>query len=171
MLLLPSLLVKKSSQISGHFIDTTVSMEKMESALIMLFIKDLFGRERPLIPLLEPVGGLSFPSGHALCSMTFFGLLIYFVIRHVKKAPLRHTLAILLGFTIFMIGLSRVYLRVHHASDVIAGFALGFIWLVLSIRIIRSIERQTQRKVVPVVGGGEAPTVAAAIEDPGPVKA
>jgi hypothetical protein len=54
---------------------------------------------------------------------------------------------------------------------VLAGFAFGLIWLVLSMKILRRIEKQTQRKVVPVVGGGEAPTVEQAIEEPNPAKA
>lgn len=136
----------------------------VSSGLVMLFLKDIFQRQRPLIPLLEPVGGLSFPSGHALCSMTFFGLLIYFTWKHMKYKWLRYTLVIILSITILMIGLSRVYLRVHHASDVLAGFAFGLIWLVLSLRILKGIENQTRKKVAPVVGYGEAPTVQANVE-------
>lgn len=137
----------------------------ISSGLVMIFLKDVFQRQRPLIPLLEPVGGLSFPSGHALCSMTFFGLLIYFVWRHVKHDWLKYTLTFVLSITIIMIGLSRVYLRVHHASDVLAGFAFGLIWLVLSIKILMRIETQTRRKVAPVVGYGEAPTLQANVQE------
>ncbi len=136
----------------------------VSSGLVMFFMKNLFQRERPLIPLLEPAGGLSFPSGHALCSMTFFGLLIYFVWRNTKNLYVKWIMIIALSFTIFMIGLSRVYLRVHHASDVIAGFAFGLIWLVLSLKILKGIENRTKVKVAPVVGYGEAPTVKGNIE-------
>ena len=142
----------------------------ISSGLIMIFLKDVFQRQRPLIPLLEPVGGLSFPSGHALCSMTFFGLLIYFVWRHAKIAWLKYTLTFILAVTIIMIGLSRVYLRVHHASDVLAGFAFGLIWLVLSLKILKGIENKTKEKVAPVVGFGEAPTLQANVEGGAPNK-
>lgn len=142
----------------------------VSSGLIMFFMKNVFQRERPLIPLLEPAGGLSFPSGHALCSMTFFGLLIYFVWRHAKNLYVKWLLIFTLSFTIFMIGLSRVYLRVHHASDVIAGFAFGLIWLVLSLKILKGIENRTKAKVAPVVGYGEAPTVEANVELNTPLK-
>jgi membrane-associated phospholipid phosphatase len=140
------------------------------SALIMLFLKDTFQRPRPLIPLLEPVEGLSFPSGHAFCSMTFFGLLIYFVWKHWKNVYARYIVSFLLLITIFMIGLSRVYLRVHHASDVLAGFCLGLIWLVISMKVLRVMEKQAARKVAPVIGGGQAPTVEAAVETSNQVK-
>lgn len=136
----------------------------ISSGLVMLLMKDIFQRQRPLVPLLEPVSGLSFPSGHALCSMTFFGLLIYFVWKHVKHPYIRYSLVFILAFTICMIGLSRVYLRVHHASDVLAGFAFGLIWLILSMKILKRIEEHTKRKVAPVVGYGEAPTLQSKVE-------
>jgi undecaprenyl-diphosphatase len=131
----------------------------LSSGLMMAGLKDLFDRPRPLTPLLEPVAGLSFPSGHALCSMTFFGLLIYFGWKRIKNVYLRFGYAILMLGIVFMIGLSRVYLRVHHASDVLAGFALGIIWLVISLKILRVIENYSKRKVAPKVGYGEVPTV------------
>lgn len=135
----------------------------LSSGLLMLGLKDLFDRPRPLTPLLEPVAGLSFPSGHALCSMTFFGLLIYFAWRRIKNIYWRVTVAALLLAIVFMIGLSRVYLRVHHASDVIAGFALGIIWLVISLKVLRQVEKYSARKVAPKVGYGEVPTVQASV--------
>lgn len=136
----------------------------LSSGLVMVGLKHLFGRERPLIPLLEPVGGLSFPSGHALCSMTFFGLLIYFTWKRIKNVYWRVAVAVLLSFIIFMIGLSRVYLRVHHASDVLAGFALGIIWLVISLKLLKRIETYSMRKVAPKVGYGNVPTVQSSVE-------
>ncbi len=136
----------------------------LSSGLMMVGLKDLFDRPRPLTPLLEPVTGLSFPSGHALCSMTFFGLLIYFAWKRIKNIYWRVAVTGILSFTIFMIGLSRVYLRVHHASDVIAGFALGIIWLVISLKILRFIENQSMKRLAPKVGYGEVPTVQSSVE-------
>jgi undecaprenyl-diphosphatase len=136
----------------------------LSSGLLMLGLKDLFDRPRPLTPLLEPVAGLSFPSGHALCSMTFFGLLIYFSWKRIKNIYLRVTVTLVLCGIIFMIGLSRVYLRVHHASDVIAGFALGIIWLVISLKMLKVMENYSKRKVAPKVGFGEVPTVQSKVE-------
>lgn len=136
----------------------------LSSGLIMLLLKDLFDRPRPLFPLLQPVAGLSFPSGHAFCSVTFFGLLIYFSWKRIKNVYLRVALAVFLTLIVFMIGLSRVYLRVHHASDVLAGFALGIIWLVISLRLLKIIEQYSKRKMAPKVGFGEVPTVQAKVE-------
>jgi membrane-associated phospholipid phosphatase len=118
---------------------------------IMSLLKFIFNRPRPLIPLLEPVRGLSFPSGHAMMSFAFYGLLIFMVYENVRNLYLRWGLIIILLLLIFAIGFSRVYLRVHYATDVIAGFAAGFIWIVLSITVIRRIEIYSQRKIDPEI--------------------
>jgi undecaprenyl-diphosphatase len=52
---------------------------------------------------------------------------------------------------ILIIGFSRIYLRVHYPSDVFAGFAVGFLWLVISIYIIRRIEKFSKREITPVM--------------------
>jgi len=112
------------------------------SSLILMFsLKALFNRPRPDTPLLYQVPGLSFPSGHAFMSFTFFGLLIYIVFKEIGNRPLRYLLAFILLVTIAMIGLSRIYLRVHYATDVAAGFSLGMIWLVISLYGLQMIEK------------------------------
>jgi undecaprenyl-diphosphatase len=60
----------------------------------------------------------------------------------VKTTWLRTLLIIILGILILLIAFSRIYLRVHYASDVIAGIAVGFFWLVLSLRIIHQVEKR-----------------------------
>jgi len=123
----------------------------LSSVALMFLMKNLFGRARPDIPLLKEASGLSFPSGHAFMSMTFYGLLIFIVWQTVKKTWLRWTLVILLFLLILIIGFTRIYLRVHYPSDVFAGFATGFAWLVFSIYTLRRIEKFTNRNIDPVV--------------------
>jgi undecaprenyl-diphosphatase len=118
---------------------------------LMLLLKYIFSRPRPLIPLLEPARGFSFPSGHAMMSFSFYGLLIYMIYRSVRNPYAKWTLIMLLILLIFLIGLSRVYLRVHYASDVIAGFAAGFIWVVLSLYVVKRVEKYSAKKIDPVV--------------------
>jgi undecaprenyl-diphosphatase len=108
---------------------------------LMFLLKFIFSRPRPLIPLLTPVSGFSFPSGHAMMSFSFYGLLIFIVYENVRNLWLKWILIFVLILLILTIGLSRVYLRVHYASDVIAGFAAGFIWIVLSLFVLDRIER------------------------------
>ena len=130
------------------------------STTAMLFLlKTLFNRPRPLIPLVKEAKGLSFPSGHAMISFTFYGLLIYIVWQTALKKWIKWLLTILLLLLIFTIGLSRIYLRVHYASDVIAGFCIGFIWLVISIWVLNIIEKYSKRKVDPAVQENEQASV------------
>jgi len=118
---------------------------------LMFLLKQIFNRPRPLIPLLEPVSGLSFPSGHAMMSMSFYGLLIFLTWENVYSRAWKWTITILLFLFILLIGFSRIYLRLHYFSDVIAGFAAGIIWLTLSIWSVRRIERFSRKKIDPLI--------------------
>ena len=128
----------------------------LSSLALMFSLKYLFRRSRPLTPLLEQARGYSFPSGHALISFTFYGLLIYLAWRNVKNKWFKWLIIIALALLIFVIGLSRVYLRVHYASDVIAGYCMGCIWLLLSLWILGKIEKFSSKKVDSIVE--EAPS-------------
>lgn len=121
----------------------------LSSLGLMFVLKNLFNRKRPLIPLLEEAKGLSFPSGHALMSVTFYGLLIYIVYQSVKNKSLKWSIITLLLILILLIGFSRIYLRVHYTSDVMAGFATGFLWLITSVWAIKRIEKYSKRNVEP----------------------
>lgn len=122
------------------------------SSLLMMFgLKYLFNRPRPLIPLLKEVPGLSFPSGHAFMSFIFFGLIIYVVYSDVKQRWLKWTLIGVLLLMIFFVGLSRVYLRVHYASDVLAGFSFGILSLVIMLLLLSQLEKYNLKKVASSV--------------------
>lgn len=123
----------------------------LSSLALMFGLKHLFDRERPLIPLLEKAGGLSFPSGHALMSVTFYGLLIYIVFKGFKNKAFKWTLISLLLVLILIIGFSRIYLRVHYASDVIAGFSVGLLWLVICVWVLNRLEKFSKKEVNPIV--------------------
>lgn len=114
----------------------------LSSVLVMHLLKWLFNRPRPLIPLLEPAYGLSFPSGHAMTSITFFGLFIYLTSKYVKNIFWKVLLIIFLLSFIVIIGYSRVYLRVHYPSDVLAGYCMGTIWLILCLWLLKRLERR-----------------------------
>lgn len=119
----------------------------LSSLVLMLLLKLIFHRERPVTPLLQAAKGFSFPSGHALMSVTFYGLLILIVWQNIKQLWLKWILSIILVLLILAIGLSRVYLRVHYASDVLAGFCVGIVWLLLSLWILDKIEKYRNKKI------------------------
>lgn len=113
------------------------------STFLMNFgIKYLISRPRPLLDgrLVEVSdGSFSYPSGHSMCALAFYGFNIYLIFKLVKKPWQRWTLIILQLFLILSIGTSRVYLGVHYPTDVVAGYAAGFVWLLLCIVILRSV--------------------------------
>lgn len=113
------------------------------NGLLVRWAKQVFGRARPDTPYLE-VHGYSFPSGHAMSAMVIYGLLCV-VLWGWGRGPARtrgfeepnpatRRLAQGLVLLIVAVGLSRVWLQVHYASDVLAGWLLGLAWLaVLSL--------------------------------------
>lgn len=128
-----------------------VPVVALSSVMLMFLLKLIFQRDRPLTPLLQAAQGYSFPSGHATMSITFYGLIIFLVWRNKVSLWVKWSLTIILAALINFIGISRVYLRVHYASDVIAGFCVGLMWLLLSLWILKKIEIFSRRKVDPVV--------------------
>lgn len=119
----------------------------LSSTLLMFGLKMYFGRSRPIDPLMEPASGLSFPSGHAMMSFAFYGLLIYLAHKFIKNNLIRWPLITMLLCFAILIGISRVYLRVHYASDVVAGFAVGTVWLISSVHILNRIEKLGSKKI------------------------
>ena len=120
----------------------------LSNLLLMAGLKFFFNRPRPLIPLLKNVPGLSFPSGHAFMSFIFYGFVIYLVYHQAKNRPIKWLVISLLIVIILLIGLSRVYLRVHYASDVIAGYCFGMMSLLIMLWLLRRIEKYNE-KVIP----------------------
>ena len=98
-------------------------------------IKHLVRRDRPSVLKLIKQGGYSYPSGHTMISMCMYGYAIYAVNKYIKNKKLKNVLNILLEVLIISIGLSRVYVGVHYISDVIAGYILAIIILILYIEL------------------------------------
>lgn len=97
-------------------------------------LKQVFRRSRPDVEHLVEVGGYSFPSGHAMVSFIFYGMLAYIAWYYLYEYILLRWVAVVLLLLLGVsIGISRVYLGVHYATDVIAGFTIGGIWLVACI--------------------------------------
>ena len=104
------------------------------SGIIALIFKYLIKRERPPFMLVEETG-FSFPSAHALMTVAFYGLLIYFVIKFIKNRPAKIILSICLAVLSVVVCISRIYIGVHHTSDVLAGALLGISLVGVSILI------------------------------------
>lgn len=102
---------------------------------VMYILKEVFARERPTLNTLVEASLPSFPSGHSMLSVVFYGFLIFYLWRVMRSKFLRVLLSILLVSLILLISWSRIYLGAHFASDVIAGIAAGVGWLSTSLLI------------------------------------
>lgn len=101
--------------------------------IINNLLKVIIARDRPNINRLVSESGYSFPSGHSITSMVFYGYLIYLIYRYVDNKKIKISLITFLSLLIPMIGFSRIYLGVHYTSDVIGGFLLGIAYLIIFI--------------------------------------
>ncbi|ANX11099.1 hypothetical protein ABE41_003710 [Fictibacillus arsenicus] len=115
--------------------------------LLNLGLKHWFGRVRPENSLIVEQG-FSYPSGHSMGSLIYYGFLGYLVIRSQRGRSLKLLLGIGFITLILLIGFSRIYLGVHYPSDVLAGFSAGTVWLLLCIGGRESI-RAYKKKTLP----------------------
>lgn len=99
-------------------------------------LKRILQRPRPEEFRIINENGYSFPSGHSMVSMAFYGFLIYLIYKNVKNKHLKWSLITILGLLIISIGISRIYLGVHYTSDVLAGFLIAISYLIIYISII-----------------------------------
>ena len=110
------------------------------SALSNLILKRFVDRARPGIEHMVSVETLSYPSGHAMSAMAFYGFLMYLFYRFKINIFLKIGIILLLALLILSIGLSRIYLGVHFPSDIVGGYIAGFIWVVFCILLFDVIE-------------------------------
>lgn len=99
-------------------------------------LKQILQRPRPTGYRLIEESGYSFPSGHSMVSMAFYGYLIYLIYKHIENKHLKICMISLLIILILSIGLSRIYLGVHYTSDVVAGFLISISYLMAYIHIV-----------------------------------
>ncbi len=101
-----------------------------------LLLKSLVQRPRPADIALVAETGYSFPSGHSMLAMAFFGFFVYLIWHYERDNLQKWVWSIAFSLIIVMMGVSRIYLGVHYASDVLAGFCVSILWLVLYTALI-----------------------------------
>lgn len=100
--------------------------------------KRLINRPRPIGALIQETG-LSFPSQHALMALMFFSLALFVFVKKINNKRLKYLFVAGNLLLILSVGFSRIYLKAHWFSDVMAGFALGLFWLTFLILVFRII--------------------------------
>ena len=114
-------------------IGISIFLNLLLSALTNFSIKQIFQRPRPINSRIIDESGYSFPSGHSMVSMAFYGYLIYLIHKNIRNKYVKLALNLLLSILIISIGISRIYLGVHYTSDVIAGFLVAISYLIIFI--------------------------------------
>lgn len=113
-----------------------------------VLLKMAFSRPRPLDIALIKESGFSFPSGHAMVSVAFYGFLIYLIFQSRQPKWRKIGASIVLGCIIIGVGISRIYLGVHYASDVIAGASLSLAYVILLTTFARKYDNKKGKQDV-----------------------
>ena len=113
-----------------------MSINLISITLLQFILKSIYSRERPIDISLIEESGYSFPSGHSLTAMAFYGLLIYYIYKSNINKNKKIVLEILLSIIILLIGLSRIYLGVHYFTDVVGAFSFSICYLIIYTKII-----------------------------------
>lgn len=112
-----------------------ITFDLVGCTVINQTIKHIVRRHRPNVLRLVSESGYSFPSGHSMISVAFYGLVIYFVYKKINNKYLKWALISLLSLLILTIGFSRIYVGVHYFTDVVGGFFLALAYLIVYIYI------------------------------------
>ena len=115
-----------------------ISLNLILITLFQLILKNIFTRNRPIDINLIEENGYSFPSGHSLTSMAFYGLIIYLIYVSNVRKKYKIIFVAFFSFLILLIGISRIYLGVHYATDVLGGFTFSLMYLIVYISIIKN---------------------------------
>lgn len=143
MLLAGYFLIRKKIRGAIH-----IAVVGISSFLLLHGMKRLFQRPRPDLPLIESLKTFSFPSGHALSSFVFCSILGYLVWKSQISKGWKWTCIVFLFVFSISIGISRIVLKMHYATDVLAGFCLGIFWVISSLYLLNKI---IPRKTDPVL--------------------
>lgn len=109
-----------------YFISKLLIASSLGSWILNYILKFIFNRSRPFDYFLVEQGGLSYPSGHSMVSMSMYLTIAYLLIKYKNtNRKLAYTIATLL---VFIMGISRLYLGVHWPTDVIGGFIMGYLY-------------------------------------------
>lgn len=130
---------------SWKFISQT-TIVLLLATLSSIVLKRVFNRARPSLEHLVEVNTLSYPSGHSMSAMAFYGFLIFLCLRYRIARWLRFLLVSILVILILSVGLSRIYLGVHYPTDVAGGFVGGLIWVAFCAVVFSIFELLRKRQ-------------------------
>ncbi|CAK7003168.1 hypothetical protein CIW83_13445 [Tissierella sp. P1] len=120
-----------------YYISKLLLLSTLGSYLLNYLLKQFFQRTRPLEFFLVNQGGLSFPSGHSMVTMTLYSTIAFLLAKKVDNDRKKKLIHIISFVMICLMGISRIYLGVHWPTDVIGGYLIGYIFYCISIKLIK----------------------------------
>jgi membrane protein DedA with SNARE-associated domain/membrane-associated phospholipid phosphatase len=133
------------------------------SSLFNLFGKMAFHRQRPAGAGVYAEASFSFPSGHSTTAAALYGFAVYYLWRQAATWGVRLNILFAGIFLVAAIGFSRLYLGVHFLSDVIGGYLLGMLWLIIGICLVEWNPRKERPPAAPALAPATAGIVTAAV--------
>lgn len=119
-----------------------VAVGSLSSLILMSVLKNLFQRQRPDDPIVDGIVNYGFPSGHGMMAVVFYGLIAGWIAVSIHNKWYRRTTIAFLILLVLLIGYSRIYLRVHYATDVLAGYCVGMIWLTFCLWSVKQFSNR-----------------------------
>ena len=124
-----------------------LTLSVIACGILNIVLKNIFQRTRPSLEQLVFEDSFSFPSGHSMIIATICVMLIYLVYKYINNKNVRITLYVICPLVIFLVGISRIYLRVHYFTDVLGGWCLGIAISLITSCIIDKINNKNSRSV------------------------
>lgn len=125
--------------IKNKDIGKIICLNLVLSTIINFILKNIIRRPRPTGNRLIDITGYSFPSGHSMVSIAFYGFLIYLTYKYIKNKYMKCFLIGFLTLLILCIGISRIYLGVHFTTDVLGGYLVGIIYINIFIKALNKL--------------------------------
>ena len=115
--------------------DAILAFISLGGLIVAFLLKNIVHRARPLGGLLNETS-FSFPSAHAVISVVFYGFIIYLLLPKIKNRKIKALKIFIASLLVMLVGFSRLYLGVHYLSDVLAGYVIGAIWLLIGVYLV-----------------------------------
>lgn len=120
-----------------YYISKLLLLSTLGSYILNFILKQIFHRTRPIEYFLVKQGGLSFPSGHSMVTMSLYSTIAFLLAKKIKDKGKRRLIYTISFVMICLMGISRIYLGVHWPTDIIGGFLIGYVFYCLSITLVK----------------------------------
>lgn len=120
-----------------HYISKILLANILGSWVFNYILKAIFQRTRPFDYALVKQGGLSYPSGHSMVTMSMYLAIAYLLSRNIDGHIKKKNIYIIATTIIILMGISRMYLGVHWPTDIIGGYIMGYLFFISTIKLIK----------------------------------